>query len=213
MKFKESVLIILIILITPQTYSQETKNQDYIEFNDRKNIVHGVYLGLDFGYGQIKKNETTSMGIKLAYVVNKKMEIGITTKALYSDLRSVDRSFGGDFDLLVIYGGLHSENILLSTSKFNFSFPFLIGIGHIQVSGPQLKNTDITLIAEPGVNILYNLSRYVQFEAGIKYRISSPIDPIPNILDNINGFSIGLGVKMGVFNLNKNRYKKKAPKK
>jgi len=211
MKYPRNILMAIVILITSQTTAQESENKDYIEFNDRKNIVHGVYLGFDVGYGQIKKNETTSAGIKLAYVANKKMELGITAKALYSDLRSVDRSFGGDFDLLAIYGGIHSENILLSTSKLNFSFPFLLGIGHVQMSGPLTKNTDITLIIEPGVNVLYNVSKYIQFEAGIKYRFSTPIDPVPNILNNINGFSINIGSKIGVFNLNRNRYKKKVP--
>ncbi|WP_159092351.1 hypothetical protein [Aquimarina sp. Aq107] len=211
MKYIRMFLVALIILTTNQTRSQETDNKDYIEFNDRKNIIHGIYLGVDVGYGQIKKNQTTSAGIKLAYVANKKMELGITAKALFSDLRSVDRSFGGNFDLLVIYGGLHSENILLSTSKFNFSFPFLIGMGYVEGSGPLFKSTDITLIVEPGVNVLYNLSKFIQFEAGIKYRFSTPIDPIPNILDNINGFSIHIGSKIGIFNLNRNRYKQPAP--
>ncbi|MDH7448232.1 hypothetical protein [Aquimarina sp. 2201CG14-23] len=207
-----TILLTLFMFISMSIgYSQETETSDYIEFNDRKNILHGIYLGVDIGYGQIKKNETTNAGVKLAYVANKKMELGITARALYSGLSSVDRSFGGDFDLLVIYGGLHVENIVLRTSRFNFSFPLLMGPGYVQASGPLIKSTDITLIIEPGINILYNLSKYLQFEAGIKYRFSSPIDPIPNILDNINGFSINIGAKIGVFNLGKNRYKKKAP--
>ncbi|GAA0719196.1 hypothetical protein GCM10009430_17970 [Aquimarina litoralis] len=204
--------IVLFIFIFINCFYAKAQDKDYIEFNDRNNILHGVYLGGDVGFGRIKKNETFSAGMKLAYVYNKKMELGIAIKALTSDLRSVDGTFGEDYDLFVIYGGLHSENIIIRSSNFHLSFPFLIGIGFTEISGPSITNKDATLIAEPGVGVLYNLTKYIQFEGAIKYRFSSPIDPIPNTLDNINGVSINFGAKIGVFNLGKNRYKKNPPK-
>ncbi|WP_299902295.1 hypothetical protein [uncultured Aquimarina sp.] len=204
--------IVLFIFIFINCFYTKAQDKDYIEFNDRNNILHGVYLGGEMAAGFIKKNATISSGMKLAYVYNKKMELGIAVKALASDLRSVDRSFGADYDLLVIYGGLHSENILIRSSNFNFSFPFLIGLGYTQISGPISTSEDITLVVEPGFGVLYNLSKYIQFEAAIKYRFSTPIDPIPNTLDNINGVSLNIGTKIGVFNLGKNRYKKNPPK-
>ena len=63
-------------------------------------------------------------------------------------------------------------------------------------------------MAEPGVSALFNISRYLQIEAGVKYRFSSRINLPPTRTVNINGFSAGIGIKVGVFNMGRNRYKK-----
>ena len=48
----------------------------------------------------------------------------------------------------------------------------------------------------------------IQLEAGVKYRMSSNLTLRPEYnINNINGFSVGIGVKIGVFNMGKNRYK------
>ncbi|MGB3152474.1 MAG: hypothetical protein WBB27_17600, partial [Maribacter sp.] len=67
---------------------------------------------------------------------------------------------------------------------------------------------DGIFVAEPGVSLLFNVSRYLQLEAGMKYRFSSEIDLAPGDLKRINGFSAGIGVKMGIFNMGRNRYRK-----
>ena len=57
--------------------------------------------------------------------------------------------------------------------------------------------------------MLYNISRYIQFEAGVKYRFSSRLNLESDYdISRINGFSAGLGIKVGVFNMGRNRYKK-----
>ena len=51
-----------------------------------------------------------------------------------------------------------------------------------------------------------NVSRYVQLEAGVKYRVSSKFNLSPEYnISDINGFSAGVGVKLGVFNMGRNR--------
>jgi hypothetical protein len=75
----------------------------------------------------------------------------------------------------------------------------------------QEDQWDAIFVVEPGVNVLYNISRYVQLEMGVKYRFSSKAELSPDTITRINGFSAGFGVKMGVFNLGRNRYKKNIP--
>lgn len=117
------------------------------------------------------------------------------------------------------YLGLHLEPILFSKSKINLSFPLLIGGGGVDLIEERLvrnNSEDIdnerwkpVFVVEPGINILYNLSRYIQLEAGVKYRFSSKVDFKPDFnLTRIDGFSTGIGVKIGVFNMGRNRYKK-----
>ncbi|MEC3908144.1 hypothetical protein VOI54_14025 [Tamlana sp. 2201CG12-4] len=189
--------------------------QDYIEFNDRKNTVHGVYMGLAFHYGKISKKETFSSSFKIAYVANQQFEVGFVGVGFYSDLN--DQGFGfNDKDLGGGYGGLHLEPIFFSKSKINLSVPVLIGGGAVglvrgDIDSGEWEDDDWqpVFVFEPGINALYNISRYIQFEAGFKYRFSSRINIQPDYnLTRINGFSIGLGIKVGVFNMGRNRYKK-----
>ncbi|MCG8522464.1 MAG: hypothetical protein MI744_09710, partial [Pseudomonadales bacterium] len=67
---------------------------------------------------------------------------------------------------------------------------------------------DYIFVYEPGVSLLFNINRYVRLEATGKYRFSSKIELEQQALDRINGFSVGLGIKVGIFNMGKNRYKK-----
>ncbi|MBW1298179.1 hypothetical protein [Aquimarina litoralis] len=210
MKKTKLTLLFVIIIFCFETIAQDV---DYIEFNDRKNILHGIYLGVDAGYGKIDDNiEGVLIGTKLAYVANKKMELGVALRG-FASRNAINTTFNIVDELFVVYGGFHVENILFSESKVKVSFPALMGIGYIQGSGALTKNEDMMLVLEPGVNILYNINKFIQLETGIKYRFSSPIDLIPSdVVNNINGISFGIGIKMGVFNLGENRYKKNPPK-
>ncbi|MEP5341324.1 MAG: hypothetical protein ABJL44_17175 [Algibacter sp.] len=193
-------------------------SDDYIEFNDRKNAVHGVYVGLSTYYGTIDKKDTYSSAFKIAYVANQEFEIGFEAVGFYTDLNNQGLS-NNDRDLLGIYGGLHLEPILFGKSKLNLSFPLLIGGGAVVLLDGDIEDAEHTIddddwdaifVVEPGINILYNISRYIQLEAGVRHRFSSKIDLESEYnLSRINGFSAGIGLKIGVFNMGKNRYKKK----
>lgn len=215
---KKYSLIILVLLTCFSTLLQaQEDNNSYIEFNDRNNTVHGVYMGLGFHYGQIDKSDTYLNSFKVAYVANQKFEIGFIGVGFYSDLNRLGLGTN-DEDLVGAYGGLHLEPILFSKSKFNLSFPLLVGAGATALIDGNLSDNDIDdnddwapiFVIEPGMSVLYNISRFIQLETGIKYRLSSKVNLNPDDnIDNINGFSVGLGVKIGIFNMGRNRYKKK----
>src|SRR5690606_36102754 len=186
--------------------------------NDRKNVVHGVYAGFTTYFGEINSKNTYIMGFKLAYVANRKLEVGFAGGGLYS--RNYLSEFVNEIsDLIGGYGGIHIEPILFGKSKVSLGFPLFLGFGGAgfakddyrkgnQNGDPQFEDWDSFFLVEPGVNLLYNLSRYVQLEAGVRYRISTKLELDPNQIKSINGFSAGVGVKIGVFNLGRNRYKK-----
>ncbi|WP_299440447.1 hypothetical protein [uncultured Aquimarina sp.] len=221
---KRILLTLLITQITYQVSAQKSENNDYIEFNDRKNIVHGVYLGFNTAYGEIDGEGTGLLGLKLAYVANRKFEVGFSIKAFYSEnaFETTNLNFSSKNDLVGAYAGVHLEPILFSKSRVNLSFPLLIGSGAVSYIDGQFNDNnefneddyqwDIVLVAEPGISLLFNVSRFLQLEAGVKYRFSSKFNIRPNGTDRINGFSAGLGIKVGIFNLGRNRYKKKVPK-
>lgn len=217
-KIKFTFLFLFLFLSIAILNAQEEKGQDYIEFNDRKNIVHGVYLGFSANYGLINDEATYLGGIKLAYVANRKFEVGFTAVGFFSNQNVPSISPDNKDGLFGGYGGLHLEPIFFGQKKFNLSFPILIGTGGVSYienyedfdddMEEELPDWDVAFVFEPGVSVLYNISRYVQFEVSAKYRMSSKIVMSPKTIDNLNGFSAGAGIKIGVFNLGRNRYKK-----
>lgn len=191
------------------------KSENYIEFNDRSNTVHGVYMGIGTHYGKINDADTYLASFKIAFVANQRFEIGVIGVGLYSDLNRKGLGFN-DNDLTGVYGGFHVEPILFYKSKLNLSFPILIGGGAITLINEDEDNLVVDggdwqaiAVFEPGISLLYNISKYIQLEAGIKHRFSSKVDLLPeNEATRIDGFSVGFGIKVGLFNMGRNRYGK-----
>ena len=220
-QMKQLKSIILGFLLSLPVCGIAQDETDYVEFNDRKNVVHGVYLGLNMAYGEIKNKDTFFTGLKVAYVANQQFEVGLSTVGFYSQQNLTGALSANNEDLIGGYVGLHLEPIFFSKSLVNLSFPVLIGAGAVgYVDGDFFENddydydhddfetADAIFVLEPGVNLLFNVSRYLQLEAGVKYRFSSHIDLTPNSISRISGFSGGIGVKVGIFNMGRNRYKK-----
>lgn len=211
-------LLLPFLLVWSITWAQDQEDSDFIEFNDRRNVVHGVYLGLGTYFGEIDGESTYQGVFKVAYVANREFEVGFAAVGFYSQ-QDIQVSPIETWDFAGGYAGLHVEPILFGRSKVNLSFPLLIGAGAVvYVDGSDNRfggNVDFlrdewdeVFVVEPGVNLLYNLSRYVQLEVGMRYRVSSKIDLDPGNIENINGFSGGFGIKVGIFNMGRNRYKK-----
>ena len=220
MKQKLAILLPILFGFAIPTLAQDNSG-DYVEFNDRNNVVHGVYLGLTTHFGQIENKDTFFTGFKVAYVANQQFEIGFVGTFFYSDQNIYRGLSTYDEDLIGGYGGLHLEPILFSKSLVNLSFPLLIGAGGMgyiddNYTGDNFDeqefedNAQAFFIVEPGLNALFNISRYLQLEAGIKYRFSNKVNDAKNFdpVKRINGFSAGIGVKVGIFNMGRNRYKK-----
>ncbi|MDC6390479.1 hypothetical protein PP182_17450 [Maribacter sp. PR1] len=219
MNNQKTTALLLFLLFGILGFSQDHE-ENYITFNDRKNVVHGVYLGLSTYFGEIDDKDTYIGGLKVAYVANRQFEVGFMANVLYSEQDVFNPRNRSNDDIVAIYGGLHLEPILFGKSKVSLSFPVLIGgggVGYVNHDAiVQEEDVDLTeddidavFILEPGMNVLFNISRYVQLEAGVRYRFSSEIELADSPLDRINGFSGGIGVKLGVFNMGRNRYKKK----
>ncbi|MBR9854627.1 MAG: hypothetical protein GYB37_08630 [Algicola sp.] len=208
----------LFMLLGLLGFSQDD-NGEYITFNDRKNVVHGVYLGLSTYFGEIENKDAYIGGLKVAYVANRQFEVGFMANILYSEQNIYNPRTNNNDDIVAIYGGLHLEPILFGKKRVSLSFPILIGGGGVvyvdhdavvrdENVDPNDDDIDALFILEPGMNVLFNISRYVQLEAGARYRFSSKIELAQSPIDRINGFSAGLGIKVGIFNMGRNRYKK-----
>lgn len=214
------ITFLLFVITISSAYAQKKKDKDYVEFDDRKNVVHGVYLGFNVHYGQIDNRDTAFGNFKLAYVANRKIEVGFGGTVFFNE-RDNDRPdlFNGDkIAMLGAYGGLHLEPILFGKRFISVSFPVLVGGGVVGYFGnnfsddyedidDDIKEEDFDkyFIVEPGINILYNFSRYTQLETGFRYRFTSDYNQPLYKTGNINGFSVGVGLKIGIFNMGRKK--------
>lgn len=216
MNHQKTSTAFLFLLLGLVGFAQEDDNQ-YITFNDRRNTVHGVYIGFTMGYGEIDGQDTYVGGFKVAYVANQQFEVGFLAKGLYSQQNLLNQSiFNDDDGLFAGYAGFHLEPILFGKSRVSLSFPLFIGAGAVGYVDQgfdddfdlERDDVDAVFVLEPGVSALFNLSRYVQLEAGLKHRFSSQFDLPESPVDRINGFTGEIGIKVGIFNMGRNRYKK-----
>lgn len=219
MKPLQFSLLLFLFLSAMCSYGQE-ETDEYLEFNDRNNVVHGVYVGIHMGLGEVENERAFLGGLKIAYVANQQFEVGFAANFLYSEQDIFNNTLSRYEDLIGVYGGLHLEPILFSKKRINLSFPLLLGVGAVGYVDVKYRHDDNfeeelteddfdeVFVAEPGINALFNISRYLQLEAGVKYRFSSKIELPPTRISRINGFSAGIGIKVGIFNMGRNRYKK-----
>lgn len=220
---KKIALLITALITISQLYAQQQDKGEYVQFDDRKNTVHGVYIGLTQHLGELSDEWASFTTLKLAYVANRQLEIGIAGTFFFSEQPNTTGVFRGDKTLLIGgYTGLHLEPILFGTKFISVSFPVLIGGGAItlleekETGGYDFTTDEIDagniefdsfFIIEPGVNLQYNISRFVQLETGVKYRFSDAFRVEHSPKDNMNGFSAGLGLKIGIFNMGRKKRK------
>jgi hypothetical protein len=220
---KRIITISTILLALNTLYAQKEESTEYVEFDDRKNVVHGVYIGLTQHFGELSDEWASFTTLKLAYVANRKLEIGVAGTFFFSEQPNETGVFRGDETLLMGgYGGLHLEPILFGTKFISVSFPVFVGGGAVTLleekeeGGYHFTTEEYDeekfefnsfFIIEPGVNLQYNISRFVQLETGIKYRFSDAFRVVYSDKDYMNGFSAGLGLKVGIFNMGRKKRK------
>lgn len=216
---KQIITILVVLTAIGFSNAQEEESTDYVQFDDRKNVVHGVYFGFNFHYASfdVPGNKDAILGnFKFAYVANQKLDVGFGVSVFFNE-RNNNRPdlFNGDkIALIGGYAGVHLEPILFGKRFISVSFPVLVGGGAVGYFGnsftdeyDDLRDEDFDefFIVEPGINILYNFSRFTQFETGIRYRFTSQFDLSPYDTGNLNGFSIGAGLKIGIFNMGRKK--------
>ena len=213
---KKLITTLCILVVSSTVLGQTKETESYLEFDDRNNVVHGVYLGLSGQYGWMDKEETVFSTLKLAYVANQQLEIGFAATGFFNTRPNTrtDLFDGDEIALVGGYAGFHIEPIFFGKRFISVSFPVLVGGGLVTYTGVDTLDKDNALteddfdgffIVEPGLNILYNFTRYTQLETGVRYRFTSDYDLSPFKKGNLNGFSLVVGLKVGIFNMGRKK--------
>lgn len=216
---KYQLIIILLFAFAGSMIAQET-NDDYIEIGGehakkqkelqtfQRSIDHsGFMFGVDLRYAQIEEENTFVAGAKLAYVMNRSLEIGFAGVGMFSEQKP-NAFFKDDWNLYAAYGGLHLAANIMPTKKVHFSIPILLGAGAVGydeiIREPnQLRryedDVDEIFVAQVGGALVFNITHFMQAEIGIHYLHTTDIqlEHAPGL--DINGVSGGFGLRFGRF--------------
>ncbi|MFN8207814.1 MAG: hypothetical protein U0T82_10475 [Bacteroidales bacterium] len=199
-----------LILIIPAIAQNENDEVKTLFGNNRS---QGGYFALYGGYSEINGIEGVTVGSRAAWVAGHGFAIGVVGNGFMNNFTPIGSE---QSNLAGGYGGLLLEPILFPRSPVHLAFPIVLGGGGIAytLSSEDAYNSDWTsyvedmdvfLIAEPGAELEFNISRFFRLGLGASYRLTSPVhletvsatDKVSE--DALRGLSFGLSLKFGKF--------------
>jgi hypothetical protein len=172
-----------------------------------KGQANGGYFGLLMNYTTVEKNNAIEIGSRMSLIIGHSFGIGVEGTGFVSDVQyDQDQNeylkTGG-------YGGLVLEPIILPKFPVHVSLPILLGGGAIvnaytennYANNNRNDDVDGFLIARPGVELEFNITRYFRFCLNTHYRFTQKIGFNNDVIskDGLNGFTYGISFKLGKF--------------
>jgi len=171
----------------------------------------GFYVGFHSEYSQIDGHDAFGAGGSIALVANHSLAIGFAGKGFFSEPYSSAAGTDLKYNYSGGYGGFLIEPILFPKSPVHVSFPILLGAGGIAKSSwynynypyeytqIEIDDAEAFLVAEPGVELEFNIARWMRLGLGASYRFTSDLDQASFNSDIMNGFTGGFSLKFGKF--------------
>lgn len=214
--------LILVLAFVNASFGQENKNEFKTIFNKQegnKSISHGGYGAITLGYSQIDSKDALEIGGRAAWVVNHHLAIGIAGKGFFNNLEKTDNI--ENYFLAGGYGGLFLEPIIAPKSPVHVTFPIIFGVGGLAAKhgnvwddnyyNDNYYDTDVFLVFEPGVELEFNVVKFMRISIGSSYRLTNGVLLQYKYYDNNNlintdvptnaldGFNFNLNFKFGWF--------------
>ncbi len=206
---KKSVFITIFALLSVWATAQEENFRTV--FGNRQHISHGGYGALTFSYGSIYGKDAFMTGIKGGWVIDHILTLGIAGNGFINDI-SYNNQLGNNEDLNLAggYGGLLIEPVLAPFSPVHLAFPVIIGAGGVSLvnynwwqydsfQNPAVWESDAFFVIEPGVEIEFNVVRFMRLAIGASYRHTSAVHLSGMDQDVLNGLNAGFSLKFGKF--------------
>lgn len=200
---------IVILVFLGLGLMSQNDSQEYKTIFKKDRIKHGAYAGLSFNYAKLGDDNAIFMGAKGGWVVDHKVVIGFAGYAFLSNLHFNDMHNESNSDLAGGYGGFLLEYIILPHAPVHISIPLILGAGGIARtnswdfdfnSWKQYTNkADAFFVIETGVEVEFNLIKFMRISAGLYYRHTSNIQLANTDKNALNGLSTGITLKFGKF--------------
>lgn len=171
----------------------------------------GFYFGFHSGYSQIDGYDAFSAGGTFAMIANHGIAIGISGTGFFSEPYEVSNINHTSHSYAGGYGGILIEPILFPKYPVHVSFPILLGGGGIarsilynyyypyEYTELFVEDAEAFLIAEPAVEIEFNVARWLRLGLRGSYRLTTIFEPSGFDSNPLNGFTGGFSLKFGKF--------------
>lgn len=234
MKTKKIFTLFIALMTLVALQAQEGDEEMKLLFNKKEKtekgkMANGGYGGIIVGWTQIDGRDALTIGGRAAWIANHYFALGMAGKAFFDGFNqngyqdpNYNPSYDSDYSLAGGYGGLLLEPIVKPMWPVNFSFPVMIGAGgvtatpaswqHIDYYDTYYYNSTAFFVAEAGVDIQFNITKFFRVAIGGGYRYTSNIylqhkyldeldvEHVKNVpTDALRGFNADLTLKFGWF--------------
>ncbi len=199
-----------------QKQKTDSNSHEIRTLTGNNNISNGFYAGINLGYSPIAHKYAALTGVRLAWIMNHSLAVGISGTVFITDLNH-NNITNDDFSLAGGYGGLYLEPIFFAKNPIHFSIPLTIGMGGIYgwdetfyIDSWNNKRYDLHedwdtfFVIEPGLELDMNVVRFMRLSLGVTYRMTGDIymRSVENITINENALrkiSGYFSIKFGKF--------------
>ena len=205
------LLIITALLFSANLMMAQSTDSEYKTLFNSKDFTYSGWGAFEMKAGHIDgvADFAPFVGGKGGLMINKRFTIGLAGYSLlpvierYESVIPLDQ---WDDILFVGYGGLYLEYIFLPNNAINFNVNCIIGGGAAAYYdgynryGNYIEKATILFVAEPGVNIGFNITEWFKIDVGASYRIAENVyDAYIIDYKNLSGISGNIAFKFGKF--------------
>lgn len=172
---------------------------------------NGGYGALSFGYTQVEGRHALLAGGRGAWIIGRGLGLGIGGFGFINE-PEFDAGTNLYYNLSGGYGGVLVEPIVMGKWPVHISLPLLAGAGAVartsfsdmlMVQGEPydayLEEATLFLVAEPGVELEFNLLRWMRLSLFGSYRFTTNLNMIDVRPNALVGWNAGMTIKVGVF--------------
>jgi hypothetical protein len=211
----KTVSVLLALFIAAGSLKAFAQNDSTKKTDEIKTIFHhkkgsnGGYASLWAGYTQIDNKDGFAYGVNAAWLIGHSVGFGIAGAGFSNDYY-IGHNHGSNIRSVIGgYGGLLIEAVVFPRFPVHISFPVVLGAGGIasmnayywddQDSEYYTEESDIFLVAEPGIDIELNLLKHLRLGLGAKYRFTSGVELERYSKSVLDGYTASLSLKFGKF--------------
>jgi hypothetical protein len=208
----KKILLIAAIVLTGTTLFGQWDDDDHEikTIFGNNNFYMGGYGSFGGGYTVIDDKDAIVMSARGAWLVGRWLGFGVAGAGFINDFH-YDAVLDADVNLTGGYGGVLIEPIIFPRSPVHLTFPVIAGVGGIAYTSSEwvrndwdyteswVEDTDTYLVFEPGVEIEFNLLKFLRLSGGVSYRYTSPIDLMDTPSDALEGITTSVSLKFGKF--------------
>jgi len=171
----------------------------------------GFYFGFHSEYSQIAGYDAFGAGGTFAMIINHGLALGFSGKGFFSEPYEISSIKNTSYNYTGGYGGILIEPIIFPKFPVHISFPILLGGGGIarsvltdyyypyEYTEMKVENAEAFLIAEPGMELEFNVARWMRLGLTGSYRFTTLFTSSSFESNPINGFTAGFSLKFGKF--------------